>query len=429
MSETGQAKLTGLAKWAVVAVCSLAYFMVSFHRMAPAVIAEDLVREYSISATELGVLSSIYFVVYALMQLPVGYLVDRFSPGRIMGLFLTIAALGSVAMGLAGGFRTAIVARGITSLGLTAVYVPANKLFGRMMDSKDFTLAIGIVLGVGNIGSLVASAPLAAMAELIGWRASFIAIGIVTFAIAAATLFIMGGKDFRAASRPPEPNRRRTRVSRGEIVIAVLLGTAVFLKNAPLTSFQGLWGVPFLMEVIGLSRIKAGSIMMIVGVSSAIAGMFAGWLCFVSRMGERRFMVFSSAMFALSWVPIAFPFGPLAIEALGIGMVLYGAGGVLMSVMMQSFIRDTVEDANRGRIMGFVNGVSISGGAVFQPVMGYFIDSAEAAGLGRQAGFARAMLMGLALATASTAFFIFASLSAPARAGKEGVCVPKEAEA
>jgi len=406
-------------------ICSLGYYMVSFHRMAPAVMASELKAEFSTSSTVLGLLSSIYFIVYGLVQIPVGYLVDRFNPGKVMGIFTAFAAVGSVLFGMSTSFGAALFARGLTSLGLAAIYVPATKLFGQILDKKGFMLATGIILGIGNIGSLTATGPLAAIVEGIGWRAAFYIMGGVTAVISALMLTVMGrakAMDTRTEQKGREASARKA--SGYDIAFASVLGLGIFLKNGPLFSFQGLWGVPYVMDVHGLSRMGASSVMMLMALSASLAGLLTGVINKVSGIGERRMMGITSVLYAMSWIPIAFPLGTYAIPALKATSLVFGSASTIMGIAMQAVIIGGVDEGVRGSVVGFVNGMSVAGGAIFQPLMGYILDGAQASGKGLASGYSSALVLGLLSVSVSSALFITAAVLAKKAAGKTGLPGP-----
>lgn len=393
--------------WIALIVCSLGYYFVTFHRMAPAVIANEIKLEFSTTSAQLGMLSSIYFFVYGLMQIPIGYLVDRYNPGKVLGFFLMLAAAGSLMFGTAGSFATAMFARGLTSLGLASTYVTSTKLFGKIFDRKGFILSTGILITVGNIGSMTAASPLAAIVDRFGWRLSFLIMSGITAIIAAASLIILGRREYSPASSAMK-ERGKGGISRFELALSLVLGIAVFLKNGPLFSFQGLWGVPYLMDVHALSRMQASTVLMVMSASAAAAGALGGSLCRASGMGERRFLDLNAVLYAISWIPIAIVVRGFVIQSLWVAGALFGVTSTLLAVMMQAVLKDSVAEAGRGVAIGITNGMSILGGAIFQPVMGYMLDAAEAGGRGIAAGYSSALMFGLISVWASAALFIAA---------------------
>ena len=96
-------------RWVILLILSLQYLFGYFHRVAPAVVAQDLISAFSISATSLGVLASGYFYPYAIMQIPVGLLADSWGPRKTITFFALLAAFGAIAFGLSPNFGMATV--------------------------------------------------------------------------------------------------------------------------------------------------------------------------------------------------------------------------------------------------------------------------------------------------------------------------------
>ncbi len=393
--------------WTAVIVCSLNYYMVTFQRMSPAVMAAELRAEFATTSAVLGLLSSIYFVVYAIMQIPVGYLVDRYNPGKVLGLFMGAAAVGSIMFGGAGSLGIAMFARGLTSFGLSAIFVTSTKLMGQIFDRKSFILAQGIIITSGNVGSMTAASPLAAIVDGIGWRSAFYMMGAITAVMALLIYLVLNRPEFKGIHKPAN-NAARKGISRFELIFSLVLGLAVFLKNGPLFSFQGLWGVPYLMSIHGLSKISASSIIMAMSFAAAVAGPLAGASCKISRLNERHFLNLNAVLFALSWIPIAFVMKSYTVQSLWIAGLLFGFSSTSVAIMMQILIRDIVNEGGRGVAIGISNSMSIMGGAVYQPLMGIFLDKAEADGSGLASGYSSALIFGMISAAISAVLFIFA---------------------
>ncbi len=188
-------------RWWVLTVFSAVYFFVFFHRVSTSVIAADLMLAFDVQATALGVMSSMYFYLYAVEQPLVGYLADRWGPRRVVGCWSGIAAAGCLVFALAPDILWASVGRALIGFGVGGVYVPAMKAFSQWFRRTEFATLVGLLLASGNLGALVATAPLAMMTESWGWRTAFLVIGGLTLGLAAGTLF--GLRDHAARNAGP----------------------------------------------------------------------------------------------------------------------------------------------------------------------------------------------------------------------------------
>ena len=159
---------------------SLGYLLVYFHRLCPAVVALELMKTFKTGGALLGLLGSAYFYPYALMQLPAGLLADSWGPRKSMTLFLTLGAAGSFLFGLAPNIGTALAGRILVGIGVSLVFIPAMKLLAVWFHPRQFVYYTGILMAMGGVGSLSAATPLAWLSQTLGWRFSFVLIGLIT---------------------------------------------------------------------------------------------------------------------------------------------------------------------------------------------------------------------------------------------------------
>ncbi|MBN2810026.1 MAG: MFS transporter, partial [Deltaproteobacteria bacterium] len=127
-------------RWLIFAVLTTAYFLVYFHRLALSVVANDLVREFELSAEMMGLLGSVYFYCYAAMQLPAGLLADSLGPRKTVSGFLLIAAVGSLIFGLAQNFTTAFIGRLLVGFGVSMVFIPTMKILSQWFRVHEFAI-------------------------------------------------------------------------------------------------------------------------------------------------------------------------------------------------------------------------------------------------------------------------------------------------
>jgi MFS family permease len=173
---------TQLDLWAgiwLVAVLSTAQLVSQFLRSAVSVIGPDLVTELNISAAGLALLSSSFFLAFALAQVPVGMLIDRFGP-RVTMLWSTVLAVaGCVVFALGPDLNSLVFGRVLMALGCSSFYVAPLAIYSRWFKPKYFSTVTGIQLGLSGLGLLAATTPLAFAAATIGWRTSFIIVAVL----------------------------------------------------------------------------------------------------------------------------------------------------------------------------------------------------------------------------------------------------------
>lgn len=381
----------------VLVVCSLCFFLANVHRISPGVFAAELMREFSASASVMGLLSSSYFYTYAILQVPVGILCDRFKPGLVMGISMTAGAAGSVLFAMSGSLAMAIVGRVVLTAGISAVFIAAIRLFGLAYGSDRASFATGIMVAVGNVGGMSATGPLAYSVVNFGWRASMYAIGAITLAagIAAIALTKDYGHGSQQDGHPGEEGLSLKNGRKDYLTMLILLSLAVMVQYGSQMGFQGLWGVPFITDVYGLTKTAAGNIMMLASLGAAIGAPLIGWLVGSRGVSAHRLALVSASIFFLSWFVVIKKWDVSGLGMLGAGAFLLAGGSSFTSVLNPYFCQRYVASGSRGLFFGVLNAAPMLGGALYQPIMGYVIDAFVSAGKGLEAGYFSAFRLGL----------------------------------
>ncbi|MFH2125369.1 MAG: MFS transporter, partial [Pseudomonadota bacterium] len=276
-------------RWLVFAVLACAYLLVYFHRTCPAVVAADLMRDLKAGATSLGMLGAAYFYPYALMQLPAGLLSDTWGPRKTITLFFSLAGVGAIWLGLAGSIGPAIAARTLVGLGVAMVFVPTVKVLTHWFTRGEFARMMGILMALGGVGAYTAAQPLAWLSLIVGWRGSFILIGVVTLVIAGLVWVLVRNRP-EDKGLPPvldtlgdAPGSAAMTLGQG---IKMVLGNPrfwavavwFFITPGIFFSLGGLWGGPYLMQVYGLSKTQAGGILSMLAVGMIVGSPLVSWV-------------------------------------------------------------------------------------------------------------------------------------------------------
>lgn len=410
----------GRYRWAVFGVLSIIYFMACLHRVAPTVIAGDLVLEFDTDATALGVMASAYFYLYAAVQPPVGVLSDTLGPRAVTTAFACIACAGVILFALAPGMAWATAGRALVGIGVGGVFIPALKIFSRWFRKKEFASITGLFLAFGNAGNLTASLPLTYLVILLGWRASFMALGIVTLVMVFLAWLVVRDRpedkgwppveadDAAAEAFPASPNRSRDNSSdisekvspsvspsvsldteseapagTGTLArLSMVAGNADFWKvtfsyfffGGPALAFQGLWAVPYLVDVHGYGRMAAGGLLMLIPLGFIIGAPLVGVFSDRLSAGRKPVILLTLGTALVCWAvflltgarPPGALIGPLF-------LVIGLCGGGTLSLYF-SMVRDLFPPWLTGTAIGLMNPAAFLGTALFQPFSGYLMD-------------------------------------------------------
>lgn len=175
-------------RWVMFALLIVAYFFVYFHRNSTSVIGDDIVNTLGGSVALLG---SVYFYSYLAMQLPSGILSDNFGPRRSTFIFLLVATAGVFLTCMGSSTWTMYAGKALIGIGLAVVYLPLMRIVAVWFRKNEFATLAGVVIAVGNVGALGATAPLEYLIEAMSWQNVYMILGIVTLILAFLCLILI----------------------------------------------------------------------------------------------------------------------------------------------------------------------------------------------------------------------------------------------
>lgn len=187
MSETGPPARRRWLMWSLPAALFLVGF---FHRVAPGVIARELMQGFGATGTIVGLLSATYFYAYAALMIPAGVLVDAFGPRRVVAAGGAVMGFGTLVMGSAPSTAWLFAGRLLIGLGASVTFVGTLKVAATWFRPSAFGTLSAITAAVGVGGALVATAPLAALVDAAGWRGALHVVGTATVGCAAACAIV-----------------------------------------------------------------------------------------------------------------------------------------------------------------------------------------------------------------------------------------------
>ena len=369
-------------RWIIFWILACGYVLVYFHRLCPAVVAVDMMRDLKTGGALTGFLGAAYFYPYAIMQLPAGLLSDSWGPRNTITLFFAVAFIGSVLLGMAPSVFLAILGRSLVGLGVAMLFVPTMKVLAEWFRLREFAFMTGMLMALGGVGSLFAATPLALLSSWIGWRLSFIVVGVFTLVLAGLVWVFVRDRPDDFGWPPPEEPKQSTAAAMGlmESVRRVLTCRAFwpiaiwfFFDCGIFFSFGGLWGGPYLMQVYGLSKAQAAQILSMLAVGMIIGSPLLSYLSTNIFRARKPVLVLSSIiLLGLTAVLAFFTAGiPLVVlYALCLGLGIFSAAIVVIGFTTN---KELFPVQMAGTATGIVNLFPFAGGAVFQPLLGYIL--------------------------------------------------------
>jgi MFS family permease len=364
------------APHAILLVGTLAaiYLVSQFLRNSVGVIAPDLAREIGLNAAEIGLLSSAFFFSFAAAQIPLGIALDRYGPKRCMLLCAVVAFLGTLAFAVATTPAGLVTARVLMGLGSSCYLMAPLALYAKRFPPERFTLLAGIQIGIGTVGTLFVTAPLAWASAAIGWRATFLV--VAGFVVACAILVALVVRE-DSADRTDIGKRETLRESlRGVLEVTRMPSFwPVFLMNVVAYSsyvlIVGLWGGPFLSDVYGYGLTARGDLLMLPAISHIIGVVVWGH---VERyFGTYKPLVLAGALATAAALGLLAALGKPEPRTLAIWLTVFGCLPAFIPVLI-AHGRSFLPPHLIGRGMTLFNIGTMGGTFVVQLVSGALIE-------------------------------------------------------
>jgi predicted MFS family arabinose efflux permease len=353
---------------ASLAALTLAYILSQFFRTSLAVIAPELSRDLDLTTQDLGFLSSVWFIAFAVMQIPVGIALDKYGIRKLVAPMVLVAALGALLLAVAPNLEVGIAAQVVIGIGCAPVYMGTLVLLTRWYDPARFASLASLVLALGSLGNLMGTAPLAWLAGLIGWRLALVAVAaIVGLSALLVWLFV---QDTRDGSPAPASGEHPLRALIGTLKVARKrelwpLMPMALIGYGVMVTMRGLWGGPYLADMFGLDAIERGNVLLLMSI-----GMIVGPLLYASierRIDRRKLPVLVGSCITLASLAIMVVTDSLLVAT--VALVLIGCfGSVFNMVMAQG--RRFFAPQEMGRGLTLLNGACFAGAALLQALTG-----------------------------------------------------------
>lgn len=387
--ETTQVRIkkTLSYRYVIFAIAAAAYFFVFFHRMSTAVMAPNLVADFGIDPAAVGLFGSMYFYAYAIAQLPSGILADRWGSRKTTSLFIFIAGASTLLFGVADAFNIALTARFLVGLGVGFMYVPTLRILADWFRKGEYATYSTVLVAIGNIGALTASAPLALFIAASDWRTVITIIGIITVIIAGLLYVLVrnkpediGGASILEIEELPVVSVPSISISESLKILFCkynywTIVVIFFIWLGTLMAFQGLWAGPYMMNVFHLSQAQAGNMIMLIAVGAIIGCSLSGFVTAHVIKSPKKVVLLGGFGYTLVWVALVFFTYSMSLNFVRVLMFFMGFFGYF-HVVVWTNLKDNVDLMMLGTASGIVNLSGFFGGAVYQQVLGSIIGKA-----------------------------------------------------
>lgn len=364
--------------WIVCLFASLFFFYEFIQLNIFNAISTQLMRAFHIDATQLGRLSSFYFIANVAFLFVAGILLDRFSTRKIILTALAICVLGTALFSITTSLFWASLFRFMTGIGSAFCFLSVIRLSTRWFPAQHLALVTGVIVTMAMIGGMIAQTPLVLLAQTVHWRNALLidaGFGLVIFII---IMFVV--KDYPSSHRKQYVLEQQHIHSIGywrSLRLAFLKlhnwlsGIYTCLMNLPIALLGGIWGVLFLVDTHGMTKIDASYITSMLFIGTIIGGPAVGWIS--DKIGLRRIPMMIGAIVSLGLTLIIMMVLHLSFDILMVLFLLIGISTSTQIIGYPVVAEDSIP-AITAMSVSVVNITTMGGYAVFMPLFGHLMD-------------------------------------------------------
>lgn len=361
-------------RWVVWSLAASFSLYVYLSQIWPSVMIPDLSQAFHLDAAGIGLLSSAFFYSYLPMQIPAGMMMDKFGPRRVLVSSIVLCGLAVIMFAFANSLAVAETSRIIMGFAASPSIAATLYLSGNWFPPARFALMVGLTEMTAMLGGVVGQFGLAQSVVAYGWQGTVIGVGVFALVLGFFIWLVV----YDRPSDDPEPEellqQKRQKLNIKALfrlpqvwLVGILSGFIFVLPSA----FAGLWCVPFLRDLYGVSVKYAAFASSMVFIGIAIGGPVTGW--FSDRIGRRKPVIIAGSFLTLG-VLLVILYVPISFFTMTILLLLLG---LLCSEYVLAFAigREITPPSVRGTGMAFINLLSIILGApLLQPLIGYLLE-------------------------------------------------------
>ncbi len=363
-------------KWVIFSLGVLFYFYEYFVRVSPSIIVTELMSTFNIGAASVGIISACYFYIYAVMQVPVGVMMDRFGARSLLTIGSISCGVGALVFGIA--FSTVLlgVGRFLQGAGSAFAFLGMVYICSHWFPASRLAFLVGLGNSLGMLGAAAGEGPFSSFTSAYGWRPTLITLGIIGILLGLFILFVVRNEP-KGMEKHLKKKIKIKDLHVGDHLKTVcknphtwIVAFLCFALYTTTTSFAGLWGVPFLKTAYNVSNDVA---------SYAFSIFFFGWIIggpiiglFSDRIKNRKVVFIGAGLinaFLMSCI-IYFHLGSIIV----VYVLLFLVGFFSSSQNLTYCVAIEINPLNcKGTAIALSNFINFGLGSSVQPLVGWFL--------------------------------------------------------
>lgn len=359
-------KLSRTIAWTTWATASTFYAFQYILRVMPNIMLDDIMRHYAINAGTMGQFSGVYYIGYSLLHIPIGIMLDRFGPKKIMAGCILATVLGMLPLAFASNWVYPTLGRILVGMGSSGAILGIFKIIRMTFSEKRFARMLSFSVTIGLIGAIYGGGPVDYMKNIFGFQKVVLFFAAVGIVLALITYFIIPTTEISNKSSVIS-DVKEVMGNRRVLLACVSAGLMV----GPLEGFADVWGTVFFKQVQGFDGLLAASLPSMI---------FVG-MCFgspvLNYIGEKTGSYLGAVIGSGLIMALGFLFllsGKLSPEIISIGFVMIGiccAYQILAIYKVSTYVRKDVA----GLATGVANMIIMIFGYVFHGAIGVVINT------------------------------------------------------
>jgi len=366
---------SNLLPWLIWVLSALFVVFNYIQQVVPNIIASELSHAFTATESTLGNIAASYFYAYAILQIPVGLIVDRYGTRRPLVIAILAAGLGTLAFSWAQSSGSAQIARLIMGASAAFSFIGCLKLVQEWFPPARFSTLAGLTNTAGMIGA-ASGAPVAVLVKVIGWREAVAWMGGAELILAALVFFLVRDRSAPASQplaeaqskQPQSPSGGMSGLLRNpQVWINAIYATSISLV---FVAFGGLWGTSYIQKVYDLSAVAAagtGSLLFLGGIAGSL---FFGW--YSDYLGRRKPPMVLAGVGALATMACLLYLPGLPLAGFKLGLFLVGLFSSA-NIVSYAVARDLYPKL-AGLSIGFLSTCYFAGSAASQPLVGMLLE-------------------------------------------------------
>ena len=363
-------------RWVIFASVLFTYLIMSSQRTAPGLITDQLMVDFSVTAATIGLVTSIQFLIYTSLQIPMGILAYRYGPNFFLIIGAALTGIGTIIYGLGTHVFLLFFARMLTGIGDATIWVNMVLILNHWFNEKEFTRLIGFAGMTGSLGFLLATVPFSVLIVLLGWRGAFLSAGVLLCICSIFLYFVLVKK----SKQPVFEQQNKIQHEKTSVVLRRIFSNrqawALFFCHFGIVGgyigFIGSWAVPYAMDVHGITRLDASQLIMISLIGALIGAPLIGWVSSCLGTIKRPYIVFHITVL-LCWSTFLLfnehpPYYLVIILFFIIGFG-FGSNSLTFAAVRQSF-----PIMESGIVTGFANTGGFLSAVLLPGIFGYILD-------------------------------------------------------